>query len=140
GDWPDGTQGLVRGRVYIPAEDLERHGVAVADLRERPAPPGVRALIGFEVARARRILDEGAPLVRTLRGRPRLAVAAFVAGGHAALDAVDRAGGHVSAGPPRAGSASRSWALVRVLARGRRAAWRPPTPPAPPARGSRASP
>jgi len=120
--WQDVTEDLVRGRVYIPAEDLERHGVAVADLRERPAPPGVRALIGFEVARARRILDEGAPLVRTLRGRPRLAVAAFVAGGHAALDAIDRAGGDVSAGPPRAGSASRSWALVRVLARERRSA------------------
>ena len=35
---------------------------------------------------ARRLFDEGAPLVRALRGRPRLAVAAFIAGGRSALD------------------------------------------------------
>jgi hypothetical protein len=50
-----------------------------------------------------------------LRGRPRLAVAAFVAGGRAAFDAIDRAGGDVSAGPPRATRAARGRALLRVL-------------------------
>ena len=44
--------------------------------------------MAFEVARARRLLDEGAPLVRSLHGRPRWAVAGFWAGGQAALDAV----------------------------------------------------
>jgi squalene synthase HpnC len=34
---------------------------------------------------AKRLFDEGAPLIRTLRGRPRLAVAAFVFGGRRAL-------------------------------------------------------
>lgn len=41
------------------------------------------------LAEARRLLEEGAPLVRTLRGRARLAVAGFVAGGHTALDALE---------------------------------------------------
>jgi Squalene/phytoene synthase len=40
-------------------------------------------------AEARSLLEEGAPLVRRLRGGARLAVAGFVAGGRAALDAVD---------------------------------------------------
>jgi phytoene/squalene synthetase len=40
-------------------------------------------------AHARALLDEGAPLVRLLRGRGRLAVAGFLAGGRAALDAID---------------------------------------------------
>jgi len=40
-------------------------------------------------ARARALLDEGAPLVRHLRGRARLAVAGFLAGGRAALDAIE---------------------------------------------------
>lgn len=35
---------------------------------------------------ARQLLDDGAPLVRQLRGRARLAVAGFLAGGRAALD------------------------------------------------------
>jgi squalene synthase HpnC len=37
-------------------------------------------------AHARRLFDEGAPLVRLLRGRARLAVAGFLAGGRSALE------------------------------------------------------
>jgi squalene synthase HpnC len=117
--WQDVAEDLARGRVYVPAEDLERFGVSAADLAARPAPPPVRALMTCEVARARRILAEGAPLVHTLRGRPRLAVAAYVAGGDAALDAIDRAGGDVSAGPPHVTRPARARALVRALFAGR---------------------
>jgi hypothetical protein len=39
------------------------------------------------------MLSAGAPLARTLPLRPRLAVAGFVAGGRAALDALERPGG-----------------------------------------------
>ena len=34
------------------------------------------------------MLDEGSPLITSLKGRLRVAVAGFVAGGHAALDAL----------------------------------------------------
>ena len=48
--------------------------------------------MAFEVAkRARRLLDAGAPLVGTLRGTARLAVAGYVAGGRAALAAIKAA-------------------------------------------------
>jgi phytoene/squalene synthetase len=40
-------------------------------------------------AHARELLEQGAPLVRTLRGRARLAVAGFLAGGRVALDRVE---------------------------------------------------
>jgi len=40
-------------------------------------------------AQARSLLEEGAPLVRRLRGRPRLAVAGFLAGGRVALDGLE---------------------------------------------------
>jgi phytoene/squalene synthetase len=40
-------------------------------------------------ARARALLEAGSPLVRTLRGRARLAVAAYVAGGRVALEALE---------------------------------------------------
>ena len=42
--------------------------------------------------RARDLLEQGAPLVRTLQGRARLAVAGFVAGGRVALDALEGRG------------------------------------------------
>jgi phytoene/squalene synthetase len=40
-------------------------------------------------AQARSLLEQGAPLVRALRGRARLAVAGFLAGGRVALDGVE---------------------------------------------------
>ena len=113
--WQDVVEDLGRGRIYLPAEDLERFSVRADDLARSPAPDSVRALMSFEVRRAREILDRGAPLVRTLRGRPRLAVAAFVGGGHAALDAILAAGGDVSTGAPKATRGARARAMVKVL-------------------------
>jgi phytoene/squalene synthetase len=50
-----------------------------------------RVYIGaFDAARqARALLEEGAPLVHVLRGRARLAVAGFLAGGRVALDTLE---------------------------------------------------
>jgi squalene synthase HpnC len=114
--WQDVAEDLARGRVYLPAEDLERFGVSADDLGRSPAPERVRSLLALEVARGREILGEGAPLVGTLRGRHRLAVAAFVAGGRAAFAAIERVGWDVSTGPPRATRAVRGRELLRVLA------------------------
>ena len=44
---------LRRGRVYLPAEDLERFGVTVDDLRKGDVTAPVRGLLEFECARAR---------------------------------------------------------------------------------------
>lgn len=85
----DVAEDAAAGRIYLPAEDLDRFEVDPAELaRAGPARPQLRGLLCFEVARARRILIEGQPLVRSLHGRARVAVAGFVAGGHAALDAL----------------------------------------------------
>ena len=46
-------------------------------------------------------LDRHGPLVRSLRGRARLAVAGFLAGGRAAADAIERRGFDVLSGAPR---------------------------------------
>jgi squalene synthase HpnC len=96
----DVREDLDRGRVYMPQEDLDRFGCSEDDLRADPTPERVRALVAFEVERARELLDRGAPLIRRLRGRPALAVAAFVAGGRSALEAIERAGYEVAGGPP----------------------------------------
>jgi squalene synthase HpnC len=111
------------GRIYLPAEDLRRFGcdpelLAGARRREdEPVPEAVREVLAFEVARARGLLAAGRPLVRELRGRARLAVAAFVAGGSAALDAIERSGYDVRSGPPRSSRWRRALALARVLLR-----------------------
>jgi phytoene/squalene synthetase len=102
--WQDVEEDYAAGRVYIPQEDLERFGVAEEDL----SGPAFRALMAFEVERARSILREGLPLVRSVRGRQRLAVAAFAGGGLAALEAVER-------GSRRAGKLARLRWTLRVL-------------------------
>jgi len=119
--WQDVAEDAARGRVYLPAEDLARFGVREADLRARRASPELRGLLRFEVERARGLLAAGEPLVRSLRGRFGLAVAAFAAGGRAALDAIERAGFDVLAGPPRARRRDRARQLLLLLLAARRA-------------------
>ncbi len=60
------------------------------------------ALLACEAASARELMDRGRPLVATLRGRPRLAVALFLAGGDATLDAIVAAGPAAVHGTPKA--------------------------------------
>lgn len=90
--WQDVGEDLRRGRVYLPQEDLARFGVGEVELASASASPAVRRLMAFEVARARGLLDRGAPLAATLPGRQGLAVAAFVGGGRSALGAIERGG------------------------------------------------
>jgi squalene synthase HpnC len=111
----DVAEDLARGRIYLPAEDLRRFGCAEADLARDHASEPLREALAFEVARARDLLADGAPLIAQLQGRPKLAVAAFAAGGEAALEAIERAGYDVLAGAPRAGPARRAAALVATL-------------------------
>jgi squalene synthase HpnC len=116
--WQDVGEDYARGRIYLPLEDLSRFGVTDADLGASAASPALRSLLEFEVGRTRELLDEGAPLVRTLSRHTKLAVAAFVAGGRSALGAIERAGYEVLGSPPRAGRARRALETVRTLIRG----------------------
>ncbi len=118
----DVAEDLRQDRVYLPLEDLERFGCRVEDLHDGQAGAALREVIAFEVARARRLLDEGAPLVAEMRGRARIAVAAFLAGGRVALDAIERAGYDVMAGPPKVRPAALPIALAGALGRSWRGA------------------
>jgi phytoene synthase len=81
-----------RGRVYLPAEDLERFGVRRADLAAAAATPAVRDLIAFEVERARAHYRAAGPGIDLLApsSRPCIRVAFDLYGG--ILDEVERAG------------------------------------------------
>ena len=118
----DVAEDFAAGRIYLPREELARFGCDPEDPLAARARPGggaaasgaaalaaaseardpLRALIAFQVRRARGLLADGAPLIDELRGRERFAVAGFIAGGAAALDAIEGAGYDVRRGPPRA--------------------------------------
>ncbi len=117
--WQDIAEDAAVGRIYLPADDMARFGVVARELTAGPpASAALRGLMAFQVARARRILDEGAPLIRSLSGRARWAVAGFWAGGQAALDAVADQGFDPLQGAPKPASrrvASRLAAALRGL-------------------------
>ncbi|MCX4750615.1 squalene synthase HpnC [Kitasatospora sp. NBC_01287] len=115
----DVAEDFARGRVYLPAEDLARFGVTEADLAAPTAGGGVRELIAFEAARARTLLDHGAPLVGTVRGRLRLLLAGFTAGGYAALAAIEAAGYDVLAQQPKPDKRRLAMKAAAIFAKGR---------------------
>jgi squalene synthase HpnC len=119
--WQDVAEDLDRGRVYLPAEDLDRFGVTEADLAAPAASPAVGRLLAFETARARALLVAGSPIVGTLRGWARVAVGGYVAGGLAAADALARPGADPLVATPTASKARTARHALAVLVRGRAA-------------------
>ncbi len=113
----DVGEDMTAGRVYLPQDDLARFGCTDEDLRQPSADAAVRRLIACEAERARALLGSGRQLVAGLRMPARLAVAGFVAGGLATLDAVAAAGFDVlgrRCRPTRRGVAGHA---VRLLTR-----------------------
>ena len=117
--WQDVAEDFRAGRIYLPLEDLAGHGCTEQDLAAPQTAPMVRELLAFEVGRARSLIDSGAPLIGSLRGAARAAVAGYVAGGRAALAAITAADYDVLARTPRPGRARTAAELAAAFARGR---------------------
>jgi squalene synthase HpnC len=118
----DVAEDCANGRVYLPADELARFGVCDADLVARPAPASLRSAIALQVARSRALLASALPLVGSLRGAVRFAVAGYAAGGFAAADALERAHFDSSGGAPRARRRDIARPAVASLGRGARGA------------------
>ena len=81
-----------KNRVYLPQDELRRFGVGEEHLRARRCDGAFRELMRFQVERTRRLMLEGAPLVRALSGRLRMEIALTVQGGLRILEKLERAG------------------------------------------------
>jgi squalene synthase HpnC len=103
--WQDVAIDWRKGRVYLPQEDLRRHGVSEAQIAAGRSDERWRALIDFEVDRTRRLLDFGRPLGEDLPGRIGLELRMIVAGGTRVLDRIAAVGGDVFRRRPRLGVA-----------------------------------
>jgi squalene synthase HpnC len=118
--WQDVAEDRAAGRVYLPAEDMARFGVTEAALDAPTASPAVRRLLVFQTDRAAALLDSGSELVDLLHGWARLAVAGYLAGGRAAVDALRRVDGDVLGQRARTRRRDMVGHLVRLLATPRR--------------------
>ncbi|MDB5950109.1 MAG: hpnC [Massilia sp.] len=79
-----------KDRIYLPLDDLARFGVTPGQLDEQQLDERWRALMGFEVARARALLLSGAPLALRLPGRIGWELRLVVQGGLRILEAIER--------------------------------------------------
>jgi phytoene/squalene synthetase len=98
---------------------MDAYQVTEADLAEPSAGTRVRDLVRFEADRARRLLDEGAPLVGTLKGAARLAIAGYVGGGRATLKAIEASGYDVLRSTPRPGKTDTLAMMASCYIKGR---------------------
>lgn len=107
--WQDVSVDLREGRVYIPQEDMQRFDYGEDELRDGVVDDRFRALMRFEVERARALFGEGRELERIVDRRARPDVRLFRAGGEAVLDAIESAGYDVLSRRPRVSKTKKLW-------------------------------
>jgi squalene synthase HpnC len=86
--WQDLSVDLPRGRVYVPLDDLQRHGMGLAQLHNRQDTPGLRALVRELVEWAAALMTEGAPLAQRMPGRIGWELRLVVQGGQRILEKI----------------------------------------------------
>jgi len=113
----DVAEDLDRGRVYLPAADLEKFGVHRDDLAAPSASPAVRRLVAFEIGRARDHYRNALPGLAVLPPRSRRCVRLAYAVYGRILDRIEQADCDVLAGRAVVPRRQRAAAVVRELAR-----------------------
>jgi squalene synthase HpnC len=108
--WQDFSRDGPNGRLYVPQDDLDRHGVTAADVLACRDSPAARALIQDLCAWARQLMLQGAPLAIALPGRAGWELRLVVQGGLLILDKI-AARGHDSL---RHRPAIRAWDFVTL--------------------------
>jgi phytoene/squalene synthetase len=99
-----------KDRIYLPGDDLLRFGVDPAQLAGWHADAAWRALMQFEVDRARALMLSGAPLALRLPGRIGWELRLVVQGGLRILEAIERVDYDVFTRRPKLGS--RDWVVL----------------------------
>jgi phytoene synthase len=104
-----------RGRIYLPAEDLNQFGVTEEDLRAGRRDERFVKLMEFEAARARAYYKESRPLLDLVHPRSRSSLEALVTIYSRLLDRIQQTGYDVFARRVRLSAAEKSWILVKAL-------------------------
>lgn len=88
--WQDVREDYLRGRIYLPLEDLRRFEVSEDTIAERRFSPHFRELMLFEIQRARRYFEEGKQLLSLVPFPLKCQLALYWYGGVSALNAILR--------------------------------------------------
>src|SRR5438132_449492 len=88
--WQDVTADFGKGRIYLPLEDLNRFGVAQADIDTAQNTPAFCEMIRFEVNRTRDWFQQGLPLIAEVNRELAIDIELFSRGGQEILNAIER--------------------------------------------------
>ena len=87
--WQDLSVDIPRGRYYLNDADCQAAGITAAAMQQRQDSPALRQLVMDQAAWARRLMEEGAPLVHRVPGRAGWELRLVVQGGLRILDKVE---------------------------------------------------
>jgi 15-cis-phytoene synthase len=102
------------GRVYLPAEDLDRFGVSVEDLGSARKTEAFGELMEFEVARARRYYRESAPLLGLVQPKAQASLWALIAIYSGLLERIAQSHYDVLARRISLTAVEKTWIVVRA--------------------------
>jgi squalene synthase HpnC len=115
--WQDVTVDLLKDRVYIPLDVMERYGYTTADLFARSFTPAFREVMRELVEKARELFREGLPLSGMVDRRLALDIDLFSRGGMRVLEKIEQQGYDVLRARPAISKSERVWLLLGSLAR-----------------------
>ncbi len=121
--WQDIRRDRLAGRVYVPGEDLARHGLTAADLTATRANAALRALVRGLVDWTDEFFVRGNPLVRSAPPSLRAAIGGFVDGGRAISAAIRRSGYDTLASRPVLGTLTKAKLAATAMLRAVAGSW-----------------
>lgn len=116
--WQDVRVDYLKGRVYLPQEDLDRFGVEEPTLAAAHFSPQFRELMRREVEFTRSMFLAGLPLVKKVDADLALDIDLFSRGGLAILKAIERQNYNVLRSRPAISKARKVALLLGALVRG----------------------
>lgn len=115
--WQDVTVDLLKDRIYIPLQVLDRHGYAVEDLFARRFTTGFREVMREIVDRTRELFLAGLPLPGMVDRRLAIDLDLFSRGGMRVLDKIEEQGYDVLSSRPAISKVERVGLLLGSLLR-----------------------
>ncbi len=88
--WQDIRSDYERGRIYLPLDDMQKHGVDEATIARREPTPAFRELVRHEVDYTRQLFTNGLPLIDMVDRELALDLDLFSRGGLEILHAIER--------------------------------------------------
>ena len=89
--WQDVELDFAKGRVYLPQDEMARHGVSERHIAEQRCDAAWQSLLRFQTQRSREMILRGQPLARSLPGRIGLEIRTTIQGGLRILEKIERA-------------------------------------------------